>query len=48
MLDDDQEGLRNALQVLGMFGLVVTAVIQMRVVAQLLRPDAGSAPGDRT
>jgi len=36
--DDD---FRTTLQVFGFFGIVVTAVIQMRVVAQILRRDDG-------
>ena len=32
---------RLTLQVFGFFGIVVTAVIQMRVVAQILRRDDG-------
>ena len=36
--DDD---FRSTLQVFGFFGIIVTAVIQMRVVAQILRRDDG-------
>ena len=36
--DDD---FQSTLQVFGFFGIVVTAVIQMRVVAQILRRDDG-------
>jgi ubiquinone biosynthesis protein len=39
MKDDD---FRTTLQVLGFFGIAVTAVIQMRVVAQLLRREDGT------
>jgi ubiquinone biosynthesis protein len=42
----EQEGVRDALQVAGFFGLVVASVMQMRAVAQLLRDESG-APGDR-
>ena len=38
--DDD---FKTTLQVLGFFGIAVTAVIQMRVVAQLLRREDGTA-----
>ena len=37
--DDD---FKTTLQVLGFFGVAVTAVIQMRVVAQLLRREDGT------
>jgi hypothetical protein len=40
--DDD---FATALQVIGFFGIIVTAVIQMRVVAQILR--RGDAQGRR-
>ena len=33
--------LQTTLQVLGFFGVTVTAVIQMRVVAQVLRRESG-------
>jgi ubiquinone biosynthesis protein len=42
----EQEGVRDALQVAGFFGLVVASVIEMRAVAQLLRDESGGT-GDR-
>lgn len=37
----DDADLQTTLQVLGFFGVTVTAVIQMRVVAQVLRRESG-------
>jgi ubiquinone biosynthesis protein len=42
----EQEGVRDALQVAGFFGLIVASVIEMRAVAQLLR-DESTGAGDR-
>ena len=47
MVDSDQEGIRQTLQVLGLFGVAVTSVMQMRVVAQLLRSEEGGTRTER-
>ncbi len=47
MVDADQEGIELTLQILGLFGLAVTAVIQMRVVAQLLRTETSGTRSHR-
>jgi ubiquinone biosynthesis protein len=39
----EQEGIRDTLQIVGFFGLVVSSVIQMRAVAQLLSGSGGSS-----
>ncbi len=41
------EDLEATLQFIGFFGIIVTAVIQMRVVAQILRRDDEGAHGRR-
>jgi hypothetical protein len=38
---------QQTLQVFGFFGIVVTAVIQMRVVAQILRRESNGATDRR-
>ena len=38
-IDPGQEGVRDALQLLGFFGLIIAAVIEMRAVAVLLRDE---------
>ena len=43
----DQEGIQQTLQILGLFGLAVTSVMQMRVVAQLLRSEEGGSRTER-
>jgi NhaP-type Na+/H+ or K+/H+ antiporter len=43
LVDPKDDDFRTTLQVLGFFGVAVTAVIQMRVVAQLLRREEGTA-----
>ena len=40
-LVEQDTDLQTTLQVLGFFGVTVTAVIQMRVVAQVLRRESG-------
>ena len=45
MVGADQEGIEQTLQILGFVGIAVTSVIQMRVVAQLLRSEES---GSRT
>ena len=47
MVDADQEGIELTLQILGLFGLAVTSVIQMRVVAQLLRTETSGTRSHR-
>jgi ubiquinone biosynthesis protein len=43
VIGDSQEGVRDTLQIIGFFGLVVGSVMQMRAVAQLLRDEARGA-----
>jgi ubiquinone biosynthesis protein len=43
----EQEGIRDTLQIVGFFGLVVSSVIQMRAVAQLLRDQSGGTTSRR-
>ena len=47
LVDSDQEGIQQTLQVLGLFGVAVTSVMQMRVVAQLLRSEEGGSRTER-
>jgi ubiquinone biosynthesis protein len=47
LVDSDQEGVQQTLQVLGLFGVAVTSVMQMRVVAQLLRSEEGGSRTER-
>ena len=39
--------MQQTLQVLGLFGVAVTSVMQMRVVAQLLRSEEGGSRTER-
>jgi ubiquinone biosynthesis protein len=43
VIGDSQEGVRDTLQIIGFFGLVVGSVMQMRAVAQLLRDETRTA-----
>ena len=47
MVGADQEGIQQTLQILGLVGLAVTSVIQMRVVAQLLRSEESGSRTER-
>ncbi|CAN5659299.1 AarF/UbiB family protein [soil metagenome] len=42
LVAEDQDGIRETLLVLGLFGLIITSVIQMRVVAQLIRSESSA------
>jgi hypothetical protein len=47
VIGDSQEGVRDTLQIIGFFGLIVGSVMQMRAVAQLLRDDPGRTSSRR-
>jgi ubiquinone biosynthesis protein len=47
VVPDDQEGVRNTLQLLGFLGVTVSSIIQMRSVAHLLRAPADDSDDRR-
>ncbi len=42
LIPDDQDGVRNTLQLIGFLGVTVSSIMQMRSVAHLLRSETGT------